>query len=139
MPAARSPARPGGFSAEIKREVGGGWGATAPGTLCRRSGDFPLGGRGAREEPASSVRGLGSRSSEHPARWLPSALLYQPGAQRPSRRVRGVVLPRFSRGRSPQTVHSEAARSAAPGVAPLPRDAAAPPSGRHRGASRGIC
>lgn len=84
----------------------------APGTLCRRSGDFPLGGRGALEEPVSSVRGLASRSSEHPGvRGPPPPPYMRRGAGVPSRTERAsFAAPRFPPCWSPQATHRQGGR-----------------------------
>lgn len=114
-------ARP-ALTRSARGRLGGGcvrWGRararTAPGTLCRRSGDFPLGGRGAHEELASSVRGLASRSSEHPTSpTLPRRQLIWAGGQETlSRRANSARRPvSLSVGVRSRCTDREAARPA---------------------------
>lgn len=106
-----------------KREAAAGGGAAAPGTLCPRSGDFPLGGRGAHEEHKSSVRSLASRSSEHPGiRCLPMKV-YKPHEIGKLLGQGESLFPlRLPLCWSPQAIHCRRA------AWPLPRGARAPGS-----------
>lgn len=105
----------------------------APGTLCRRSGDFPLGGRGALEEPVSSVRGLASRSSEHPGvRGPPPPPYMRRGAGVPSRTERASFAAPVSLLAGLRRRRTDREAAGRPGGAPRSRMGAIPTPRRER-------